>query len=80
MVQDNATGFKAKGVGSVKKEVFEHMDAAYKWLMQLNVSGDSVDFLAMAKQELRAAYQEGKGKDETSDNSGSGRDKDQPSD
>lgn len=57
------------------------MDAAYKWLMQLNVSGDNVDFLAMAKQELRAAYQAGKDcNNETSDDSGSGRDKDQPSD
>ena len=63
------------------KEVLAHMDAAYKWLMQLNVSGDNVDFLAMAKQELRAAYKTGREvTDETSDNSGSGRDKDQPSD
>lgn len=63
------------------KKVLEHMDAAYKWLMQLNVSGDNVDFLAMAKQELRAAYQAGKDcNNETSDDSGSGRDKDQPSD
>ena len=47
------------------------MDAAYKWLMQLNVSGDNVDFLAMAKQELRAAYKAGgEARDETSGDSG----------
>ena len=60
------------------KAVMEHMDAAYKWLVIMNVSGDNVDYLAMAKQELRAAYQAGKElENETSDNSGSGRDKDQ---
>lgn len=35
----------------------EHLDAAYTWLSKIIVSGDSVDFLAMARQELRAARQ-----------------------
>lgn len=45
----------------------EHLDAAYNWLARVVVSGESVDFLAMARQELRAARQEaaaeGGGKD-----------------
>lgn len=35
----------------------EHIDAAYSWLSKILVSGESVDFLAMARQELRAARQ-----------------------
>lgn len=38
--------------------ITEHLDAAYTWLSKVTVSGDSVDFLAMARQELRAARQE----------------------
>lgn len=38
--------------------ILEHVDAAYTWLSKVTVSGDSVDYLAMARQELRAAQQE----------------------
>lgn len=38
--------------------IVEHVDAAYTWLSKVTVSGESVDFLAMARQELRAAQQE----------------------
>ena len=37
-------------------EIIEHLDAAYSWLSRINVNGESVDYLAMARQELRAAY------------------------
>lgn len=33
-----------------------HIDAAYKHLSRVLVSGDGVDLLALARQELRMAY------------------------
>lgn len=33
------------------------LDQAFRWLSRVTVSGESVDYLAMARQELRAAYQ-----------------------
>lgn len=33
-----------------------HLDAAYLWLSKIPVSGDAVDAMAMARQELRAAF------------------------
>lgn len=38
--------------------ILEHLDAAYNWMSRIVVFGDSVDYLAMARQELRAARQE----------------------
>lgn len=37
-------------------EIKEKLDAVSRWLDMVTVSGQSVDFLAMARQELRAAY------------------------
>lgn len=37
-------------------EIKEKLDAVSRWLNMVTVSGQSVDFLAMARQELRAAY------------------------
>lgn len=34
----------------------EHINQAYKMLSAVSVSGDSVDYMAMARQELRAAH------------------------
>ena len=33
-----------------------HLDAAYLWLSKIPVSGEAVDAMAMARQELRAAW------------------------
>lgn len=38
-------------------EAQKRLDQAFKWLSRVTVSGESVDCLAMARQELRAAYQ-----------------------
>lgn len=43
------------------KELMEHLDSAFSWLSKVEVSGESVDYLAMARQELRAAWQKAKG-------------------
>lgn len=32
----------------------KHLDAAYIWLSKIPVSGEAVDAMAMARQELRA--------------------------
>lgn len=37
-------------------EVKKRLDNVSRWLDMVTVSGQSVDFLAMARQELRAAY------------------------
>lgn len=37
-------------------EVAQKLDQAFRWLSRLTVSGESVDYLAMARQELREAY------------------------
>ena len=37
-------------------EVKKKLDNISRWLDMVTVSGQSVDFLAMARQELRAAY------------------------
>lgn len=34
----------------------KHMDSAYHWLSKIPVSGESVDYMAMARQELREAF------------------------
>lgn len=34
----------------------KHLDAAYIWLSKIPVSGESVDAMAMARQELRTAW------------------------
>ena len=34
----------------------KHLDAAYLWLSKIPVSGEAVDAMAMARQELRAVY------------------------
>lgn len=38
-------------------KALEHIDAAYAWMAKIPVTGDAVDYLAMARQELRAARQ-----------------------
>ena len=38
-------------------ELKKRLDAAYFWLEKVEVRGESVDSLAMARQELRAAFQ-----------------------
>lgn len=43
--------------GNRMNKALEHIDAAYAWLSKVPVSGEGVDFLAMARQELRAARQ-----------------------
>lgn len=35
----------------------EHIERAYDYLAKIPVKGDAVDLMAMARQELRAAYQ-----------------------
>ena len=47
--------------------VMEHIDAAYAWLSKIPVSGESVDFLAMTRQELREARQAAAEDQEASD-------------
>lgn len=46
------------------KELMEHLDKAYSWISKVSVSGENVDFLAMARQELRAAFQSAKKEEE----------------
>ena len=43
--------------GNRLNKAFEHLAAAYAWLSKVPVSGEGVDFLAMARKELRAARQ-----------------------
>lgn len=38
----------------------KHMEEAFKYLNSITVSGANVDILALARQELRKAYQEAK--------------------
>ena len=38
------------------KEVSEKLNKVFKWLSAIPVSGESVDLMFAAKQELRAAY------------------------
>ena len=34
----------------------KHLDAAYSWLSKIPVTGESVDAMAMARQELRTVW------------------------
>ena len=34
----------------------KHLDATYIWLSKIPVSGEAVDAMAMARQELRTAW------------------------
>ena len=34
----------------------KQLDAAYLWMSKIPVSGEAVDAMAMARQELRAVY------------------------
>ena len=34
----------------------KHLDAAYLWLSKIPVTGEAVDAMAMARQELRTAW------------------------
>lgn len=38
-------------------DIKKRIEAAYAWLNRLAVTGESVDYLAVARQELRAAYE-----------------------
>ena len=37
-------------------ELKNHLDQAYMWLSKIPVSGEAVDAMAMARQELREAF------------------------
>lgn len=39
------------------KEIKKHLDNAFGFLSRIPVTGDSVDMLALARQELREVYQ-----------------------
>ena len=34
----------------------KHLDAAYLWMSKIPVTGEAVDAMAMARQELRTAW------------------------
>lgn len=36
--------------------VKKHLDSAYLWLSKIPVTGEAVDYMAMARQELREAF------------------------
>lgn len=36
--------------------VKKHLDSAYLWLSKIPVTGEAVDMMAMARQELREAF------------------------
>lgn len=38
-------------------DIKKRIETAYSWLNRLSVTGESVDYLAMARQELRAVYE-----------------------
>ena len=38
------------------RDVKKHMDNAFHWLSKIPVSDNSVDYMAMARQELREAF------------------------
>lgn len=38
------------------RDVRKHMDNAFQWLSKIPVSDNSVDYMAMARQELREAF------------------------
>lgn len=40
------------------RRAIKHMEEAFKYLNNIPVSGANVDILALARQELRKAYQE----------------------
>ena len=40
------------------RRAIKHMEEAFKYLNSITVSGANVDILALARQELRKAYQE----------------------
>ena len=40
-----------------KEKLRQHLDKAYLWLGQIPVTGEAVDHMAMARQELRSAFQ-----------------------
>ena len=41
-----------------KKQIMEKLDTAYSFLSKIPVMDESVDYMAMARQELRAVYAE----------------------
>ena len=43
-------------IGGALKEVNEKLNKVFKWLSAIPVSGEAVDLMFAAKQELRAAY------------------------
>lgn len=52
------------------KETMQHLDEAFRLLSKIPVAGEAVDLMAMARQELRAAYrllQEQAGKEAKTD-------------
>lgn len=55
------------------QELKTHLDQAFQWLSRVSVSGESVDCLAMARQELRKAYQEIKDCEEPEEDTNGGQ-------
>lgn len=45
----------------------KHLDKAYLWLSKIPVTGEAVDYMAMARQEMRAAFQVVNAKSEQED-------------
>lgn len=39
-----------------KKQIMEKLDTAYSFLSKIPVMDEAVDYMAMARQELRAAF------------------------
>lgn len=39
------------------KDIIKHLDNAYLWISRISVNGENVDYLAMARQEMRTAFQ-----------------------
>lgn len=40
----------------MNEDLKKHLDTAFAFLSRINVKGDDVDYMAMARQELRAAW------------------------
>ena len=38
------------------EKIRKHMDTAFLWLSKIPVTGEAVDYMAMARQELREAF------------------------
>lgn len=55
------------------RRAIKHMEEAFKYLNNIPVSGANVDILALARQELRKAYQETKDCEEPEEDTNGGQ-------